>query len=32
MAEIRWERDFGKALEKAKQSGKPLYQDFWFEG
>jgi len=31
MAGIRWEREFGVALEKAKQSGKPVFQDFWFE-
>lgn len=31
MAEIRWERDFSKALEKARQAGKPVFQDFWFE-
>ncbi len=32
MAEIRWERDFSKALEKARQAGKPVFQDFWYEG
>lgn len=32
MNEIRWERDFSVALEKAKQAGKPVFQDFWYEG
>jgi hypothetical protein len=32
MAEILWERDFPKALEKAMEAGKPVFQDFWFEG
>ncbi len=32
MAEIKWETDFAAALEKAKQAGKPLYNDFWFDG
>jgi hypothetical protein len=31
MAGIQWERDFGSALEKARQNGKPVFQDFWFE-
>ncbi len=32
MAGIQWEREFGAALEKAKQTGKPVFQDFWFDG
>lgn len=32
MAEILWERDFPQALVKAKEAGKPVFQDFWFEG
>jgi hypothetical protein len=32
MAEIKWERDFNAAVEKAKKSGKPIFQDFWFDG
>ena len=31
MADIRWEREFSKALEKAQQTGKPVFQDFWFD-
>jgi hypothetical protein len=31
MSGILWEREFGSAVEKAKQSGKPIFQDFWFE-
>jgi len=31
MAGIRWEREFGVALEKAKRTGKPVFQDFWFK-
>jgi hypothetical protein len=30
MAEIKWERDLNVALEKAKQTGKPIFHDFWF--
>lgn len=32
MGEIKWERDFNEALEKAKKTGKPIYHDFWFDG
>jgi len=32
MGEIIWEKDFETALNKAKGTGKPLYQDFWFDG
>ncbi len=31
MAGIRWEREFEVALEKAKRTGKPVFQDFWFK-
>lgn len=32
MGEIRWERDFEAALAKARQTGKPIFNDFWFDG
>jgi hypothetical protein len=32
MAEIRWEKDFSAARERAKAAKKPIYLDFWFEG
>ncbi len=32
MAASQWERDFGAAVEKAKETGKPIFQDFWFDG
>jgi hypothetical protein len=32
MGEIKWERDFSKTIEKAKEMGKPIYHDFWFDG
>jgi hypothetical protein len=32
MAEIKWERDFNAAREKARQTGKPIFHDFWFDG
>jgi len=32
MAEIKWERDFNIAVEKAKETVKPIYHDFWFDG
>jgi hypothetical protein len=32
MGEIKWERDFKKAIEKAKKAGKPIYHDFWLDG
>ncbi len=32
MAGIQWGRDFSKALEKAGQTAKPVFQYFWFDG
>ena len=32
MAGIDWVRDFEDALARARQSGKPVFQDFWFDG
>ena len=32
MAEIKWERDFKIAVEKAKEMEKPIFHDFWFDG
>jgi hypothetical protein len=32
MAGIQWETDFDEALAKARESGKPVFQDFWFDG
>jgi len=32
MAEIRWEKEFASALKKAKERGKPIFHDFWFDG
>jgi hypothetical protein len=32
MGEIKWERDFNIAVEKAKKTVKPIYHDFWFDG
>jgi len=32
MTEINWERDFEKALERARETRKPIFQDFWFDG
>jgi hypothetical protein len=32
MAEIKWERDFETALERAKREAKPVLHDFWFDG
>jgi hypothetical protein len=32
MAEIKWERDLEAARGKARQSGKPIFHDFWFDG
>jgi len=32
MQAIRWETDFVSALGKAKVSGLPIFQDFWFDG
>lgn len=31
MSGIPWEIEFGAALEKAQQTGKPVFQDFWFD-
>lgn len=32
MAGIHWERDLDIALEKARNAGKPVFLDFWFDG
>ncbi|MBP2673563.1 MAG: hypothetical protein H6Q84_403 [Deltaproteobacteria bacterium] len=32
MPEIRWEEDFQAAIEKAKATGRPIFQDFWWTG
>lgn len=32
MAEIKWERDYQGALERAKKERKPIWHDFWYEG
>lgn len=32
MAGIQWEKDFDVAVEKGKNAGKPIFQDFWFDG
>ena len=32
MQAILWETDFHAALGKARDSGRPIYQDFWFDG
>ncbi len=32
MAEIKWERDYDVALAKAREAGRPLFNDFWFDG
>jgi hypothetical protein len=32
MAEIKWEKDFTTALEKAKKNNQPIFHDFWFDG
>jgi hypothetical protein len=32
MVEIKWERDFETAKEKAEKEGKPVFHDFWFDG
>ena len=32
MAGIPWETDFDAALASAQRSGKPIFQDFWFDG
>jgi hypothetical protein len=32
MTEIKWEKDFGKAVELAGKTNKQIFQDFWFDG
>jgi hypothetical protein len=32
MTDIKWEKDFHKAVESAGKSHKPIFQDFWFDG
>ncbi len=32
MSGIRWEPDFQAAIEKAKSTGRPVFQDFWYDG
>ncbi len=32
MGEIRWETDLDAALAKARNSSKPVFLDFWFDG
>jgi hypothetical protein len=32
MTEIKWEKDFHKAVELAGKTNKALFQDFWFDG
>lgn len=32
MTDLRWIRDFEAALRKARDTGRPVYHDFWFEG
>lgn len=32
MAGIRWETDFDAAKAKALPAGRPIFQDFWFDG
>ena len=32
MQGIRWDTDFLAVLPKAKETGLPIYQDFWFDG
>ena len=32
MSGIRWASDFDAALDLAKGSGLPIFQDFWFDG
>jgi hypothetical protein len=29
---IRWDTDFPAVLPKAKETGRPIFQDFWFDG
>lgn len=32
MAGIGWETDFEEALQRVRETKKPLFQDFWFDG
>ena len=32
MTEIKWEKEFHKAVELAGKTNKPIFQDFWFDG
>jgi len=32
MQGIRWDTDFLAALEKARGAGRPVFQDFWYDG
>jgi hypothetical protein len=32
MPDIKWEKDFHKAVELAGKTNKSLFQDFWFDG
>lgn len=32
MTEIRWERDYNKAGEETRKTGKPVFHDFWLDG
>ncbi len=32
MADIKWNLDFGAAIEAAQKSRKPIFLDFWFDG
>jgi hypothetical protein len=32
MSGMRWEPDFQTALGKAKATGAPVFQDFWYDG
>lgn len=29
---IRWDTDFFSVLPMAKETGRPVFQDFWFDG
>ena len=32
MAGIEWRTEFETALDEARRAGKPIFQDFWFDG
>jgi hypothetical protein len=32
MSAITWEKSLQSALESAGKSGRPIFQDFWFDG